>query len=86
MVEIRTNEVIHCKTEEEARELLNWMDSIGRKWSNNTSYKNLNWDTYKQNTCYHLYNNSHSDLDYAKRYKYKIIPFHTLKNKTYEVW
>lgn len=44
---------IHCKTEEEANNLLKAFDKLGRKWSAGDSYlKDNHWRHYKADTCY----------------------------------
>lgn len=46
---------VHCTTEEQAKNLLKWADSKGRKWFSGTSFiATTHWDTYKCNTYYNI--------------------------------
>jgi len=52
---LRPKVVVHCDTREKAFNLLQWSDSIGRKWSSKRGYlSNLRWDEFKQDTCYNI--------------------------------
>lgn len=65
---------LHCETPEEAQNFCEYMDSIGRSWSNGQPYQENNeWDVYKENTCYNFNKDTYADIDYYKTYKYTII-------------
>jgi hypothetical protein len=47
------NYVMHCKTEEEARDFCKYLDGIGRRWSSGISYiDNSHWHDYGPDTIY----------------------------------
>ncbi|MCP5006662.1 MAG: hypothetical protein GY941_22375 [Planctomycetes bacterium] len=49
------NLVVNCTTEEQAKTLLKWAHSKGKKWGSGGSYLNsTNWEEYRQHTCYNL--------------------------------
>ena len=65
---------IHCPTEKEAIEVLKIAHDKGYKWCDKTPYINeLNWDTYKENTCYYLYDGDYSRVSYAVNNGYEVI-------------
>lgn len=73
---VKANTAVHCKTEEHANELLAWADSVGLRWIDGNSYlKYNNYSFHKENTCYDLYENSFTYIEYCKSTGYKIIPF-----------
>ena len=52
---MQENVVVHCKTKEEAKELLAWADGQGMRWCNGGSYLNINeYSMYGDQTCYCL--------------------------------
>lgn len=66
---------IHCKTEEEANELLKAFDKFGEKWCSEESYLEHNyWNKNKENTCYDNMNRF-SFIKYYKSHYYKIYEF-----------
>ena len=68
--------VMHCKTEEDANEFLEYLDSLGFTWGNGTSYIGRNrWHEYGENTYYRFMANSYGSLDYARQQGYKILEF-----------
>ena len=68
--------VVHCETEEQVNELLTWADSVGLKWSTERSYLGYNnYNDYKEDTCYYLYEGEFSFLYYYKKENYTIISF-----------
>src|SRR3712207_9349337 len=50
--------VMHCKTEEEAKEFCALLDRAGRHWFNSKPYNRTRWNTYKEDTCY-FFNDGH---------------------------
>lgn len=60
--------VMHCKTEEEAKDFCRVLHEAGRTWSSwlCTSYLNhTRFEQYKDKTCYYFNEGKFSDLDYA---------------------
>ena len=68
--------VMHCKTEEEAREFCNYLHSIGRKWCNDAAYTNQTYYyAHKDNTVYHFNNGTYGSLNVAIGCDYTILEF-----------
>lgn len=58
--------VIHCATEEESKNVLNRAHSLGWKWAEGQSYKELScWSTHTHSTCYNFYNGTFLSLNKA---------------------
>jgi hypothetical protein len=73
--ELTENEAIHCSTEQEARAICEFMHIAGLKWASEDSYSILiEWDKYKENTCYIPKRNSFAYVDFCKREGYNIYP------------
>lgn len=52
---IKEKEAVHCKTEEEAKEVLAIADKLGLQWASERSYlESTNWDRSRSNICYYL--------------------------------
>ena len=66
---------IHCKTEEEANELLKAFDKLDKKWRSGDSYLEMNfWKEERENTCYDN-NNRYCRISWYKTNYYKIYEF-----------
>jgi hypothetical protein len=66
---------IHCKTEDEAKELLKAFDKAGKRWRSGTRYtEKTRWGEYKENTTY-ANDNGYEDVEYSKRNEHKIFEF-----------
>ncbi|MDA3855355.1 MAG: hypothetical protein PF569_03790 [Candidatus Woesearchaeota archaeon] len=52
--------VVHCNTEEKAKKLLEWADSEGRRWANDSYLDTNKWSFYEEDTCYRIAENSFS--------------------------
>lgn len=80
---IKTNEVIHCKTKEEAR-LFARLSGAVWNGNNGTLLDNDRWEMYVENTCYRRNTNGRytiGDLSgYEREGSYKIIEFSDLLN------
>lgn len=47
--------VMHCKTEEEAKDFCNYLHSVGKKWSDFKEYiGHTSWGVYARETCYNF--------------------------------
>lgn len=71
------NYAMHCKTEEEAKIFCRYLDSVGRRWVNGTSYMSrTNWSVYSPDTCYDFNGGTYCDKRYflARSY-YTILEF-----------
>lgn len=59
------NYAMHCKTEEEAKIFLRYLDSVGRKWVDGTSYMSMtNWSVHGPDTCYDFYDGTYCNKTY----------------------
>ena len=66
--------VVYCDTEEKANKLLKWADSKGLTWCNGDSYLNDNqYNVFKDQTCYDLYDGVYGGLNNCKKYRATII-------------
>lgn len=71
------NYAMHCKTEEEAKIFLRYLDSVGRKWVDGTSYMSMTkWSVHGPDTCYDFYNGTYCNKTYFLTcYGYTILEF-----------
>lgn len=47
--------VMHCESEEEAKDFCKYLNNIGKKWCNGESYLNqTNWKHYRNEICYNF--------------------------------
>lgn len=77
--------VMHCKTEEEAKDFCRYLDSIGRKWCDGTKYTEMiHWNFDKDKTCYDFNLGVYNSIEYFYNKKYQILEwgdFMTNNNK-----
>lgn len=77
--------VMHCKTEEEAKDFCNYLDSLGRKWCDGTKYTEMtHWNFEKDKTCYDFNLGVYGSIEYFYNKKYQILEwgdFMTNNNK-----
>lgn len=63
------NFVMHCKTEEEAKEFCKFLHKCGRKWYSGDSYDKItNFNEYKSNTIYFFNEGLYGELEYNADY------------------
>ena len=68
--------VMHCKTEDEAKVFCKYLDSIGRKWRDGTSYsRGTNWDEYKYQTYYNFNAGLFGNRSFYEHCGYTILEF-----------
>lgn len=61
------NKTVHCKTEEEAKQVLEVADSLGYRWVGGERFtENSRWELHKSDTCYYIADGSYSSLGYFK--------------------
>lgn len=76
--------VMHCKTEEEAKDFLSYLDSVGREWDSGDSYlSHTNWNGYKSDTVYFFNRNTYENIQYAKTRNYTILEWSDFMNKEF---
>lgn len=76
---VKSKVAIHCKTEEEAKQLLKWAHNQGLKWSDGQSYLgDIKYSRYKNNTCYSISNGGYSSISFYEPAGYDIIKFSSI--------
>lgn len=66
--------VMHCKTEEEAKDFCRYLDSVGRKWCDGTKYTEMtHWNFDKDKTCYDFNLGVYDSIEYFYNKKYQIL-------------
>lgn len=73
ITDLKENQVVHCKTHEEAKRILKLAHEAGMRWSNGVEYIKKDcwdcWEFFKENTCYNFYQGKYGSLDnYARKY------------------
>lgn len=71
---MQENTVVHCNTEEKAKKLLEWADSIGLKRHSGRSFKGVLAYT-EGGTYYDLYYGYTWDISYAKLKEYEVLTY-----------
>lgn len=75
--------VVHCKTEEEAKDFCKQMHEHGMKWCNGESYlKNTNYNARNEGTCYYGVG-EYSSRVFAEKYNYKILEWSDYMQKEF---
>lgn len=67
---------MHCATEKEANIFLEYLDSIGRKWSSSKKYTDENYFyNYYENTTYDFNQSCYGSFDWFIEEGYEILEF-----------
>lgn len=75
--------VMHCKTEEEAKDFCNYLHSIGKQWSNGDTYlNNTRFFLYKERTAYNFNFGNFSYVGWYK-HEYKVLEWSDFMNKEF---
>lgn len=70
------NMAVHCKTEYEAKELLEMADEFGFKWITGEKFtKYTNWNINKKYTCYYIRTGMYGNAKHKNKYNDKIVEF-----------
>ena len=76
--------VMHCTTEEEARDFCNYLHKIGRCWTIRDSYvKKTNYEVYQENTVYYFNKGTFGNAYAAELHEYKILEWSDFMNKEF---
>ena len=76
--------VMHCKTEEEARDFCNYLHSVGRKWSGGYPYSDrINYYENKEKTAYNFNEGMYADIKFYKTNGYTILEWEDFMNKEF---
>ena len=74
--------VMHCKTEEEAKDFCRVLHEAGRKWDGGGSYlQTTNWHDNKM--CYNFNTGLYSDILFYLRHDYKILEWSDFMEKEF---
>ena len=75
--------VVHCKTEEEAKDFCKQMHKHRMKWWNGESYlENTNYNAHHGGTCYYG-SGEYSSRDFAEKHNYKILEWSDYMQKEF---
>ena len=75
ITDLKVNEVIHCKTKEEAVRICGMMHDAGLSWCNGVSYADeANWSLYTCETCYHPYEKAYGNVEFYQEMRASIYP------------
>ena len=89
-------DVVHCKTEQDAKMWCKIMGQNGRKWADEMSYNNSHWDVYQEDTIYWFNRGHYGDITafdengkptgerFDDNEAINIIEFEDIKNNTYK--
>ena len=76
--------VMHCKTEEEAKDFCKFLESIGLEWRSGRSYlEHTDWKHYMENICYDFNRKQRSSLEYYKGNNYTILEWSDFMNREF---
>lgn len=76
--------VVHCKTEEEAKDFCRQMDAHGMQWCNKTSYlEENNFSRYNEETCYSGADGTFCRYDYFIDNDYTILEWSDYMEKDF---
>lgn len=68
-------DVVHCSTEDLAKQVLYIADKLGYSWCSGKNFKgHSNWDTYKKETCYSIHEGKFAFRSFYQENNYNIIP------------
>ncbi len=72
---IQSNEVIWCKTVQEAKEFCKLLDIAGKTWSSGMKYTTSNyWNVYAEETCYKITHSEYCNRNFFIKDGLKITP------------
>jgi hypothetical protein len=76
--------VMHCKTEEEAKDFCKYLHEHGREWCTGNSYlKDTNWERYKADMVYEFNSGAYSNITLYKNHNYTILEWEDFMNSTF---
>ena len=75
LTDLTEKQVVHCATKEEAKRICKIAHDNGLKWKNGDSYLDeINFEDYKEETCYSFNLYMYGHLYFYKQENYEIIP------------
>lgn len=75
ITDVKENQVVHCRTEEEAERICKLMHEAGMKWKSGESYINItHYNECQSGICYNVKNGTYRDEEYFVSHGYEIIP------------
>ena len=67
--------VMNCKTKEEAEVFLGYLKQLGKHWRDGSSYNNLHYSEYLEETCYAFNKGQYGSVAWYKSHGYTILTF-----------
>lgn len=75
--------VMHCKTEEEAKDFCNFLHQNNKKWSSGDSYLSLtNWSQFTKKTCYYFNVGIFGSIQNATNENYMVLEWEDFMKDT----
>lgn len=75
ITDVKENQVVHCRTEEEAERICKLMHEAGMKWKSGESYINItHYNECQSGIYYNVKNGTYCDEEYFISHRYEIIP------------
>jgi hypothetical protein len=70
---IKDGMVVHCKTEDEAKELIKWAYECGYTWGRKFCAEDTFYEGYKENTCYFFWEDKAIGWGDVERFERRLI-------------
>lgn len=78
--------VMHCKTEEEAKDFCRVLHEAGRKWNNDSHYLyDTKWNYNQESTCYNFNKGSLSSAGSYLAHGYAVLSWSDFMNKKFTI-
>lgn len=75
ITDVKENQIVHCRTEEEAERICKLMHEAGMKWKSGESYINItHYNKCQSGIYYNVKNGTYCDEEYFVSHGYEIIP------------
>lgn len=76
--------VMHCKTEEEARDFCNHLHNMGKRWTSGRNYLgDTLWNHHREHTGYNFNSGTYSNVPWYIMNDYKILEWSDFMNKEF---
>lgn len=75
---------MHCKTEAEAIDFCNYLDSVGKHWSAGDSYKHYTfYNNYKEKMCYNFNYGTYANIEWYRSEGFIILEWSDFMNRKF---
>lgn len=75
--------LMHCKTEEEAKDFCCYLRNVGRCWRGGSPYENTKWEIYGSKTVYNFNCGTYGNIECYRKDVYTILEWEDFMNKTF---